>query len=158
MSEKTSIPFFSAGNLISEVNGEKYGANKLVNDKEQNQVILIDKVNQLHENQGTIILAGHFCIFGSNDTIELLPDSVFDKLKLSKIVLLETESSLVSKHLRQRDGKAYAISVLDELVEKERDQAKKTSCRLGCPLFVYRMRFNDDDLSNLLTYVMEEIS
>jgi len=115
-------------------------------------------VNKLHYKHEKIILAGHFCIFDVNNDIEVLPDSVFDKLNLSRLILLEAEISLVSKNLRQRDGKAYSISVLDELANKERSQAEKTSRRLGCPLFIYRMRFTDDDLINLFAYIMEEIS
>lgn len=40
ISATTGLPCFSAGDLISRVNGEKYGANKFVTDKEKNQDIL----------------------------------------------------------------------------------------------------------------------
>ena len=41
LSQITSIPFYSAGDLISEINGEIYGASKAVKDKNKNQDILI---------------------------------------------------------------------------------------------------------------------
>ena len=62
LSRALSMPAFSAGDLISAVNGEQYGANKVVSDKNANQDILIEAVNRMTETQGPIILAGHFCI------------------------------------------------------------------------------------------------
>lgn len=49
-----------SGNLISKVNGEKYGANKFVTDKEKNQDILAECVSEILQTTKTIILAGHF--------------------------------------------------------------------------------------------------
>ena len=41
LSSMLNIPAFSASDLISNVNGEKYGANKIVQNVEDNQNILI---------------------------------------------------------------------------------------------------------------------
>lgn len=60
LSQVLSIPFYSVGDLISEQNGEKYGANKSVKDKERNQNHLIDAVNQKLKIMSSMILAGHF--------------------------------------------------------------------------------------------------
>lgn len=57
------IPFYSSGDLISNVNSETYGANKTVKDKAQNQNILVSAVNQSYLRYPTMLLAGHFCIF-----------------------------------------------------------------------------------------------
>lgn len=40
LSKELCIPAFSAGDLISSINGEQYGANKTVSDKNNNQVLL----------------------------------------------------------------------------------------------------------------------
>jgi len=49
LSAKIQIPFFSAGDLISEINGEQYGANKVVSDKKRNQTLLAKKVQELNQ-------------------------------------------------------------------------------------------------------------
>lgn len=50
ISATTGLPCFSAGDLISRVNGEKYGANKFVTDKEKNQDILAECVSEIHSD------------------------------------------------------------------------------------------------------------
>ena len=47
LSKELSIPFYSASDLISKVNGESYGTNKVVKDKSQNQDILADVIHQI---------------------------------------------------------------------------------------------------------------
>ena len=66
LSKELKIPAYSAGDLISSVNGERYGANKAVTDKISNQVILSMQVQKLLEVTPQILLAGHFCIFDKN--------------------------------------------------------------------------------------------
>lgn len=62
LSSSSGIPCFSAGDLISKVNGEKYGSNKVVVDKNKNQDILAACVSEILQKSEAIILAGHFCI------------------------------------------------------------------------------------------------
>ena len=69
LSTALKIPDFSAGDLISAVNGETYGANKAVRDKDANQNILASQVKQLLKSTPSIILAGHFCIFDINGNV-----------------------------------------------------------------------------------------
>lgn len=60
LSEILHIPAFSAGDLISAINGEQYGTNKAVSDKSNNQVLLAERVRQFTQENEKIILAGHF--------------------------------------------------------------------------------------------------
>lgn len=83
------IPFFSAGDLISKINGEHYGTNKAVTDKNRNQILLADKVQELNQIYSRIILAGHFCIFNNSNEVETLPESVFYNLNIEQVLLLE---------------------------------------------------------------------
>ena len=57
------VPCYSAGDLISALNGETYGRNKTVVNKEKNQDILVAAVNDRLQKDTAFILAGHFCIF-----------------------------------------------------------------------------------------------
>lgn len=45
LSSVTGIPAFSAGDLISDINGETYEKNKVVKDAKSNQDILISAVD-----------------------------------------------------------------------------------------------------------------
>ena len=88
LSTALKIPDFSAGDLISAVNGETYGANKVVRDKDANQNILASQVKQLLKSTPSIILAGHFCIFDINGNVDTLPSRVFYDLEIETILLL----------------------------------------------------------------------
>lgn len=106
LSTALKIPDFSAGDLISAVNGETYGANKVVRDKDANQNILASQVKQLLKSTPSIILAGHFCIFDINGNVDTLPSSVFYDLEIETILLLEASASQIIKNLSMRDKKS----------------------------------------------------
>lgn len=74
---KLNIPAFSAGDLISEINGETYGKNKVVKNKIANQNILISAVEKKLSLYPTFLLAGHFCIFDKSDEVEILPWNLY---------------------------------------------------------------------------------
>ena len=151
------IPSFSAGDLISAINGERYGANKAVRDKAYNQTLLAEKVHELNNKHKRIILAGHFCIFNNSNEIEILPETVYFKLNISQIVLLETDVSIIANHLNIRDNKNYSIDNLLRLAEGERSQSEIIAQKLNCPLSVYRMMFSEIDVANVFKLIsMEE--
>lgn len=91
LSKRLGIPAFSAGDLISAFNGEQYGANKAVADKNNNQVLLTERLQELNRENERIILAGHFCIFNCTNGVEVLPEPVYPALKISRIILLEVD-------------------------------------------------------------------
>ena len=89
LSKMLGIPAYSAGDLISSVNGEHYGANKAVTDKISNQAILALQVQELLKVTPQILLAGHFCIFDKDNNIDYLPENVFSDLEIEKMLLLK---------------------------------------------------------------------
>lgn len=145
LSKRLHIPAFSAGDLISEINGEQYGANKKVADKDNNQLLLAKRVNQLNRENDQIILAGHFCIFNNKNHVEVLPESVYSALNIAQIILLEADIQTIIAHLYYRDGKNYLKENISELIKKEREQSKLISRQLKCLLNVYKMTFTDKD-------------
>ena len=90
LSRQMNMPFFSAGDLISEVNGETYGANKVVANKDENQSILAQRVRQLLVKHPKILLAGHFCIVNSKGKVDPLPEHVFGELSIENMFLCKT--------------------------------------------------------------------
>lgn len=145
LSLKLGIPAFSAGDLISEVNGETYGRNKAVKDKNANQEILISAIKKKLVLHPSLLLAGHFCIFSKNTEVEILPEFIYEKMPITKIILLETDAETVSKNLKLRDNKSYSHDSIERLIDSERNQAKKISLLLNIPLYIHQMCFSEID-------------
>lgn len=150
IAREINVPFYSAGDLISEINGEIYGANKFVKDKFANQDILSLAVNNKLEEYNNILLAGHFCIFDKDLKIDVLPTAVFEKIRLEKIILLEAPIDIIFTHLSNRDSKLYSLEALNELLKKERACAKAIAEKLFIPLYVHQMKFNNSDLFEVI--------
>lgn len=146
MSKYSLIPFFSAGDLISKVNGEQYGANKVVNDKDKNQYILANEVNKKLGQHKRIILAGHFCIFDMNNHVVQLPESVFEKLSIEKILLLEADPIRILDNLKKRDNREYELTQIYSLLKSESAAAELVSQKINCPLKIHNMKFDATDL------------
>lgn len=155
LSKKDHLPFYSAGDLISEINGEKYGSNKRVNNKNINQDILVDEVTNISKNQDLIILAGHFCVMGQDGKPEELPPDIYRKLNLSSIILLEANSERIIKNLKLRDGKQYLKEQIEGFLNAERTSAYKISESLRIPLFIHDMKFEDTDMQKTNTFLKE---
>lgn len=157
LSTHLNIPFFSASDLISEINGEKYGAKKAVKNSTNNQLILAERVKTLNNKYPFILLAGHFCIFKSDLTVDVLPASVFVGLNLAKIILLESETEIVVSHLDMRDKKRYPEDAIVQLARSEYQQSIKISELLSCSFSRYRMTFSSSDVSNVKKLIDMEV-
>lgn len=156
LSEQLKVPAFSAGDLISAINGERYGANKVVADKENNQNILALQVKKLLKASPRILLAGHFCILNKNNNVDCLPESVFSDLKIESILLLEAATSRIIQNLSGRDKKEYTQQQILALQETEREKAREISRKLGCELYLHNMLFNGTDVQRCLFYLKKE--
>ena len=150
------VPAFSAGDLISSINGERYGANKIVSDKYANQLLLIERVHQLIQKNERIILAGHFCIFNSYNEVDILPEFVYSQLSISRIILLEANIQTVISNLISRDGKNYTLESISKLIKKEREQCKRIAEQLSCPFNIYQMTFTEQDTQYVASLISKE--
>lgn len=155
ISRLINLPFYSAGDLISEQVGETYGENKKVRNKEHNQDVLIECINKKMLEEPALILAGHFCILGNDNKPEELPAYVYEKMNISSIVLLETETRKIIKHLEIRDNKKYSRELINDFIKRERQYAMKISNILNVPLKIYSMLFSDDDAKNIIDFIKE---
>ena len=149
ISEKLNIPSFSAGDLISEINGETYGKNKVVKDKNENQTILISAVKKKLLLHSSFILAGHFSIFNKKHEVETLPEFVYKEISISKIILLEADVKRVRDNIRDRDKKSYSLDSLQALALSERKQAENISAQLDIPLYTLKMEFSQCDVDRI---------
>ena len=147
--QRRGIPFYSAGDLISHVNGEIYGANKVVADKEANQNILAMQIERLLGQHDRILLAGHFCIVNKHGEVDRLPRDAFKNLHLDKIILLEAEKEQILEHLRARDAKKYSPELVAALMQTERKMAYAVSAELNCPIATHCMTYIPADISTI---------
>ncbi len=153
----SNIPSYSAGDIISAVNGEKYGSNKIVANKNKNQSILSTEVKKLLQVNPTIILAGHFCIFNKQGQVDCLPEDIFFELDIEKILLLTAGIERICENLYQRDGINYSKDQIVNLQNTEQSLAEKTSVILECPLYIHEMKFNSSDYQDVLFLIKEKL-
>lgn len=146
LSKALTMPAYSAGDLISNVNGEQYGANKVVKDKDANQDILAFEIEKKLEQYPQILLAGHFCIFDKLNCVEKLPHSVFKKISIEQILLLEADPACILTNLSIRDKKQYELRQIELLLEEERRAAEEISKKCSCRLHIHQMAFDESDL------------
>lgn len=157
LSKALAIPAYSAGDLISNVNGEQYGANKAVKDKDANQDILILEVEKKLEQYPTILLAAHFCIFDKLNCVEKLPHGVFEKMSIEQILLLEADPVRISTNLSIRDKKKYELRHIELLLKEERQAAEEISRKCNCILHIHQMAFDESDLPKCCKILNEEV-
>lgn len=155
LAQKCHINFYSAGDVISEENDEKYGSNKIVKNKELNQNILIKKISEKLEHEKIILLAGHFCILGNNGQVESLPEHIYSKLQLSAIILLKADSKIIMRNLNSRDGKEYPMQLIEEFLNTERNCAEHIADNLNIPLFIHNMKFSNEDVEENYLFLKE---
>ena len=153
LSRQMNMPFFSAGDLISEVNGETYGANKVVANKSENQSILAQRVRQLLVKHPKILLAGHFCIVNSMGKVDPLPKHVFGELSIEKIVLLEADATQIADHLSRRDGRQYPTELIEQMAETEREMAYSIAARLPCAVVQHHMAYSETDAAAIISKI-----
>lgn len=158
LSKKLNIPSYSSGDLISEINGEIYGANKVVKDKTANQNILISAVKRKLSLNPVFMLAGHFCIFNKSGEVELLPEFVYKEMPISKLILLETEIDTIINNIRSRDNKLYSLDAIKSLILTERKQAEIISEQLNLPLHVHKMNFDHTDVEKISDIIQGSVS
>lgn len=155
LSEALHIPFFSAGDLISKINGEQYGANKAVSDKYNNQDILSIEVHSQLKNNPRIILAGHFCIFTKDNQVDHLPEAVFQELVITKILLLESNTEKLLSNLSLRDKRRYTYQQILALQQAEQAMSKRIAAQIGCELLTHSMKFDGTDFVTCQSIVRE---
>ena len=155
ISRLINLPFYSAGDLISERVGETYGENKKVRNKEYNQDVLIECINKKLIEEPVLILAGHFCILGNDNKPEELPAFVYEKINIRSIVLLEAEPCTIIKHLEKRDNKRYSKELINDFIAQEKKCAMEISKNLKIPLKIYSMLFSDEDAENIIDFIKE---
>ncbi|MBO4521428.1 MAG: AAA family ATPase [Alphaproteobacteria bacterium] len=151
--EKTKIPHFSAGMLISEVNDETYGRNKYVTNKKNNQALLIEQIEKKLKTYPLFFLDGHFCILKKGNIPDLLSLDDLAKMHFEKILLLEADPVRLQQNLLHRDKKDYSLLEITTLMTAEHHQAEIFSNHTGTPLYIHHMQYNGYDEKEVIEFL-----
>lgn len=132
----TKLVHFTASSLIK---AEKASAipetGKAVADLEGNQDLLIRGVQRsLLENNGRIILDGHFTLPTFNGQIEAIGLDVFRALTLEYVVVYHDEPAAIAARLCQRDGETRHADAIAHHQDAELAAARAVTAELGLPL------------------------
>lgn len=122
--DKIGIEYATASSIIQkESNRINWDINKLTEEIETNQEILIRGFTRIKTNKKTLILDGHFVIRDSQGIIVKLPPDTFKRLGIEIVILLESNPYEIQKRLKKR-GSNLSIQSIIEISKEELLHAK----------------------------------
>lgn len=127
--EKHKFTHKSASQLIAEGKKMSWGKDKLTGSPLDNQIVLINQLEKIRDKNENLLLDGHFVLIDSaGDYIEL-PEEVFDKMQLDRVILIEAEDDIIPKRFAERGAKlTYQPNILRQ---KELEHATNVCNSLG---------------------------
>lgn len=136
--ETISIVHHSASGLIK---AEKANAipvqGKVVADIEDNQNLLVRGVQRaLVENDGRILLDGHFTLPNREGQIEKIAIEVFKSLDIQGVVVFHDEPEAIAARFVARDGESRSADVVGQHQGAELAHAQRVCDALGIPLIL----------------------
>lgn len=133
--DRLGIRYATASALIhDELGTSNWDAGKRVLDSDRNQEALISAVNRIVSVGKALILDGHFVLRGHDGHLIKLPASVFQRLKVSTVVLLEAPLEIVAERIKERTGTTPSMRDIAEICDAERTHAVSTCKKLNINL------------------------
>jgi adenylate kinase len=130
LSEDLGVPAYSASELIKNEKNAPVDISKVVLDASDNQDHLVLAVNKLEEKHDVVILDGHFVLLGDDGFFDI-PQSTFEGLSISAIVLMVDNVNIIRERLLLRDKDAPSLVLLEKMQRREKLQAEKSALNLG---------------------------
>lgn len=135
-SEVSGVTYESASSLIRKERTQAYWSlDKKVNNVDANQVALCNAVRRITSGGAKLLLDGHFVLINAQSDFVSLETSVFSKLNLSSVVLLEASPSLIASRLTDRDQSKSAVDI-GAFISAERTHASAVCDELEIPLHI----------------------
>lgn len=135
LSETMGVPAYSASALIKQEKNAPVDESKIVLDGDDNQDYLVLAVNKLSGIHETIILDGHFVLLGTHDFFDI-PQSTYEGLSISSIVLKIEEPGIIRERLLQRDKESPTLELLTEMQRREKSRGERIASMLGVKMMV----------------------
>lgn len=121
--------------------------NKLVQDINETQDLLIVNLEKIVEEDKLYLLDGHYCLLNKNGESERVPFKTFEDLNLSRIIIVFEDAKTIKKRLEIRDGKDYDLEQLNDFQNMEITYAKELSRKLNLPLLeIQSSNYNQETL------------
>ncbi len=144
LSEVLDIPNFSASELIKSWRKTYTWENeKAVHQIDENQTALICSVHELKKLKPTFIVDGHFVLLDSSLKYVNVEFSIFDKLEIRGIILIESSPDIVAMRLKSRDKTNWDVGLIQKIMMAERKRALEYSKYSGVPCVIKQ---NDEEI------------
>lgn len=131
----------TASSLIKAY-GVRSDQNKRVENVADNQAALIAQLALEKECHNQLLLDGHYCLISSKGTFESIDIDVFRQIKPSAFILLKDCPSVIAQRLKNRDGKTWDQSFVEQFQVAEEQHAQYISHELNIPLHIFS---NEDE-------------
>lgn len=129
------LRYATASQLIREERGRvTWDAGKFVNDVAMNQRALVTAVTRISAAGEKLLLDGHFVLRTAVSEHERLPQSVFQELGCTAVLLLQCSLATISDRLSKRGDESWTESELASFEVAEIDHATSICGQLGIPL------------------------
>lgn len=142
LSNETGMQFYSSSELIRAEKRAPVDSGKSVVDPEDNQNYLINAIIKIIANRESLILDGHFTLWGSNSIFNV-PISLFERLPIAGSVVLFEEPEIICSRLRERDSKEWEVSDISHRQEMESVRADFISNNVHFPLLKIKAHQSD---------------
>lgn len=144
---KLNLTHYSASQLIRDYNSKLFFVDKCVTDVESNQDVLINSVLQ-NVSEDLYILDGHFTLLKKDNIIEKIPKSTFEKLCITKVILLLEHPIIIYHRIKDRDKNTIlSLEKIEKMQQCELDYAKEVCNCLNIPLIILE---NSSEAKNFL--------
>lgn len=133
LAKELHINHYVASQIIAARDKERVYPAKLVDAIDDNQAILIEECSAISQKEHEFILDGHMCLLDSNGIITRISEEVFDRLNISKLIVLECPAVIIQERMKNRDSIYWPIEKINTFMAEERVYGKYIANKLGIP-------------------------
>jgi len=123
----------TASSLISAY-GYRTDINKQVDDVPKNQIALVEQLALEKKKHCRLLLDGHFTLINSQEQIEPIDHSVFQKMGPNRLILVKGDPAEIARRLAFRDKRKWNPEFISTFQDAEERHAKYVSDSIQVPL------------------------
>lgn len=132
--KELKVPYFTASEIIKNIDRNKIDCSKRVSNVSENQGILEIGINELKKTCPDFILDGHLCLINKSGEIEQIQPEVFKKIGIEKMIILIDKPKRIKERLKKRDNVDWDITFIKQFQNAEIEYGKKIAEMLNIGL------------------------
>jgi adenylate kinase len=140
----------TASDLIRYAPNPGEATGKATDQVLDNQERLTTALDIRRTGSGTVLLDGHFCLLDNTHSIVRLPVNVFERIQPNAIVLVEAKVREIVDRIKQRDGREIHPTLIQGLIQAEREHSRAISQSLGVPIMTVNGTIAAEDIVTFL--------